>query len=140
MQLEKFNQKKIVELKLKKGVKLVAETEGTGKDVQRQRCYVVAIRLTLNRGEVIKVPNKCLSHSVDQNLQVEDDGFFEHRVRIDRENLIPGIFYAVQGMRVGGYRKVVISPHLGYGERGIPGVIPQNAKLIVEIKILREAD
>ena len=66
--------------------------------------------------------------------------FFEHRVRIDRENLIPGIFYSVQGMKVKGYRKVIISPHLGYGERGIPDVIPKNAKLTVEIKVLQEAD
>ena len=127
-------------MKLKKGIKLIEEIEGTGNYVQRQRCYIVAIRLTLNRGDVVKVPNKCLSHYTNQNLQVYDDGFFEHRVRIDRENLVPGIFYAVQGMKVEGYQKVIISPHLGYGERGIPGIIPQNAKLIVEIKVLREAD
>lgn len=125
-------------MKLKKGVKLIAETEGTGNYVQRQGNYIVAIRLTLNRGDVVKVPHQCLSHSIDQNLQVDDDGFFRHRVRIDRENLIPGIFYAVQGMKVQGSRKVIISPHLGYGEKGIPGIIPQNAKLIVEIKILKE--
>lgn len=127
-------------MKLKKGIKLIEETEGTGNYVQRQRNYIVAIRLTLNRGDVVQVPKKCLSHSIDRNSRVEEDGFFEHRVRIDRENLIPGIFYAVQGMKLKGYRKVIISPHLGYGEKGIPGIIPPNAKLIVEIKILREAD
>ena len=40
-------------------------------------------------------------------------------------------------MKVGGYRKVTISPHLAYGEKGIPGIIPQNAKLTAEIKVLR---
>ena len=127
-------------MNLKKGIKLIEETEGTGNHVQRQRYYLLAIRLTLNNGDVVKVPDRCLSHSIDQHLKVYDDGFFEHRVRIDRENLIPGIFYSVPGMRVNGYRKVVISPHLGYGERGIPGVIPKNAKLIAEIKVLQEAD
>ena len=127
-------------MNLKKGIKLIEETEGTGNYVQRQRHYVVAIRLTLNRGDVVKIPDKCLSHSIDRYLKVYDDGFFEHRVRIDRESLIAGIFYSVQGMKVKGYRKVVISPHLAYGERGIPGIIPKNAKLTVEIKILQEAD
>ena len=127
-------------MNLKKGIKLIEETEGTGNYVQRQRYYILAIRLTLNQGDVVKAPSKCLSHSIDRYLKVYDDGFFEHRVRIDRTNLIPGIFYAVQGMRVKGYRKVIISPHLGYGEKGIHGVIPKNAKLIVEIKVLREAD
>ncbi|MDJ0904286.1 MAG: FKBP-type peptidyl-prolyl cis-trans isomerase [Xenococcus sp. MO_188.B8] len=127
-------------MNLKKGIKLIEEIEGTGNYVQRQQYYVVAIRLTLNKGDIVKTPDKCLSHSIDKNLQVYDDGFFEHRVRIDRENLIAGIFYSVQGMKVKGYRKVIISPHLGYGERGLPGIIPKNAKLIVEIKVLREAD
>lgn len=70
-------------MKLKKGVKLIAETEGTGNYVQRQRNYIVAIRLTLNRGDVIKVPHQCLSHSIDQHLPVDDDRFFTHRVRDD---------------------------------------------------------
>ena len=127
-------------MNLKKGIKLIEEIEGTGNYVQRQQYYILAIRLTLNKGDVVTVPNKCLSHSIDRHLKVHDDGFFEHRVRIDRANLIPGIFYAVQGMKVKGYRKVIISPHLGYGEKGIPGVIPQNAKLTVEIRVLQEAD
>ena len=127
-------------MNLKKGIKLIEESEGTGNYVQRQRYYIVAIRLTLNRGEIVKIPPQCLSHSIEQYLKVHDDGFFEHRVRIDRENLIAGIFYSVQGMKVKGYRKVIISPHLAYGERGIPGIIPKNAKLIVELKVLREAD
>ena len=126
-------------MKLKKGIKLIDEIEGTGNEIQRQKNYILAIRLTLNQGDVVKVPNRCLSHSIDEHLKVDDDGFFEHRVRIDRENLIPGIFYSVQGMKVKGYRKVSISHHLGYGTRGIPGIIPKNAKLIVEIKVLQEA-
>ena len=127
-------------MNLKKGIKLIEETEGTGSYVQRQRYYIVAIRLTLNRWDVVKIPDQCLSHSIDRYLKVYDNGFFEHWVRIDRENLIAGIFYSVQGMKVKGYRKVIISPHLAYGERGIPGIIPKNAKLIVEITILQEAD
>ena len=41
-------------------------------------------------------------------------------------------------MKVGGYRKVVISPHLAYGLTGIPGIIPENAKITAEIKVLKE--
>ena len=125
---------------LKKGVKLLEETEGDGPEVQRQRNYILAIRVALNQGEIVTTPDKCISHSWDDNRKVHEDGFFEHRTRIDRENLIAGIFYAVQGMKVGGTRKVAISPHLAYGEKGIPGVIPENAKLTVEIKVLREAE
>jgi hypothetical protein len=52
--------------------------------------------------------------------------------------LINGLFYGVEGMSVGGTRRLKISPQLGYGERGVPGVIPPNSVLNAEITILEE--
>ena len=123
-------------MKLKKGITLLSEKEGSGELVQRQQHYVLAIRLQLNHGEVIQTPNRCLSHSVDERNQVNDEGYFNHRVRINRETLIAGIFYTVDTMRVGGYRKVTISPHLAYGEQGIPGIIPPQAVITAEIHVI----
>lgn len=123
---------------IRKGVKLLKETVGSGDPVEGLEYYIMAVRITLNRGEVIRLPERCLSHQVDKRRRVKDDGFFEHRVRVDRENLVGGVFYAVQGMNVGGYRKVAIAPHLAYGVKGVPGVIPPNAKLVVEIKVLKK--
>ena len=37
------------------------------------------------------------------------------------------------GMKVGGYRKVRISPHLAYRDKGIPDLISLDAVLICEI-------
>ena len=122
---------------LRKGVKLLEEIKGGGKAVRRRRSYLLAIRIRLNRGELVIAPEKCLSYAVDEHLQVHDDGYIVHRVRIDREHLIAGIFYAVEGMNVGGYRQVEIGPHLAYGEVGVPGTIPKNAKIIAEIKVIR---
>lgn len=36
-------------------------------------------------------------------------------------------------MKAGGYRKVRISPHLAYRDKGIPGLIPPEAVLVVEL-------
>lgn len=123
---------------IRKGVKLLEEEVGGGPPVERQHWYVLAIRITLSRGAIVRHPEKCLGHQIDENLRMQEDGYVVHRVRVDRENLVGGIFYTVLGMRVGGYRKVIISPHLAYREAGIPGVIPPNAKLTAEIKILEE--
>ena len=41
------------------------------------------------------------------------------------------------GMKVGGRRRLTIPPHLGYGDQGVPGVIPPGAMLTAEITILR---
>jgi FKBP-type peptidyl-prolyl cis-trans isomerase len=57
-------------------------------------------------------------------------------VRIDRRSLINGLFYGVEGMRIGGTRRLEIAPHLAYGDRGVPGVIPGGAVLTAEIAIL----
>jgi FKBP-type peptidyl-prolyl cis-trans isomerase len=42
----------------------------------------------------------------------------------------------VEGIRVGGARRLEIAPHLAYGVRGVPGVIPAGAVLMAEITIL----
>jgi peptidylprolyl isomerase len=50
--------------------------------------------------------------------------------------VIAGWDQGVQGMKVGGRRKLTIPPHLGYGAQGAPGAIKPNETLIFVVDLL----
>jgi len=122
---------------LRSGLTLLADVAGSGEPVQRQRNYMIRLRLWLHKGEPVRWKMAWGRVGV---ARLEDNGeTLVSEVRIDRRSLVNGLFYGVEGMRVGGTRRLEIAPHLAYGERGVPDVIPQNAVLIAEITILSAA-
>jgi hypothetical protein len=102
--------------------------------VRRQHNYRVRLRHWLNHGEPVRWQR---AWGPVDGATLDDNGeTLTTEIRINRGQLINGLFYGVEGMRIGGTRRLEIAPHLAYGERGVPGSVPPNAMLIVEITIL----
>ena len=119
--------------RLRSGLTLLADMPGTGEVVRRQHNYTIRLRMWLHRGEAVRWSDAWAAGGA----KVDDNGeTLTYEARIHRASIISGLFYGVEGMRVGGTRRLEIAPHLAFGEPGVPGVIPPNAVLIAEITIL----
>ena len=53
--------------------------------------------------------------------------------------LIPGMEMGIEGMKVGGHRRIIIPPELGYGPVD-RGEIPGNSTLVFEVELVKVSD
>lgn len=102
------------------GLKYVDIVEGTGVSPTPGQTVTVDYTGTLENG-------KKFDSSLDRGQP------FSFRIGIGQ--VIKGWDEGVMTMKVGGKRRLVIPPDLGYGARGAGGVIPPNATLIFEVEL-----
>jgi len=121
---------------MKPGVEVLDDAPGLGPLVEKKVFYDFRLRMWLSRGDPIRWSQPW---GLYDRGRLEDDGTtLFTSLRVDREYMFAGLFYGVEGMRVGGTRRLRVAPHLGYREDGIPGVVPPNALLTVEVHVLAE--
>jgi len=116
------------------GVKLLEEREGEGRSTQMGDRVVYNMRLFLNKGDEVPLNAKQAKHLPKLMIRVEEGvKFIDHTTVLGSRQSMAGVEHVLMGMKVGGYRKVRISPHLAYRDKGIPDLIPPDALLICEI-------
>jgi len=119
---------------IKSGLKLLAEIEGQGEPAKKGDHIVYNWRLYRNKGEEITLNEQQAKHVSAAMIRIVDGRpMIDHRTTLGRRQTMAGVEYSLDGMKPGGYRKIRVSPHLAYRDKGLGDLVPPNAVLIVEI-------
>jgi peptidylprolyl isomerase len=77
-----------------------------------------------------------VAHSTGEEFDASWNRGEPLRFRLGVGQVIAGWDQGLQGMRVGGRRKIVIPPHLGYGDQGAGGAIKGGETLIFVVDLV----
>jgi FKBP-type peptidyl-prolyl cis-trans isomerase FkpA len=85
-------------------------------------------------GKVLEVHySGWLESGVKFDSSIEDRPF---TFRLGTGDAIKGWDEGLMGMKVGGRRRLVIPPELGFGKQGVGSVVPPNSVLVYEFELL----
>ena len=87
-------------------------------------------------GKTVSVHYVGVAHSTGEEFDASYNRGEPLSFRLGVGQVISGWDQGVQGMKVGGRRKLVIPPHLGYGDRGAGGVIKPGATLVFVVDLV----
>jgi FKBP-type peptidyl-prolyl cis-trans isomerase len=109
------------EITTSSGLQYIDQVVGTGDTAKAGQTVSVHYTGWLTNG-------KKFDSSVDRGQP------FSFRLGVGQ--VIKGWDEGVQGMKVGGKRKLTIPSNLGYGARGAGGLIPPHATLVFDVELL----
>jgi peptidylprolyl isomerase len=87
-------------------------------------------------GRTVSVHSVGVAHSSGEEFDASYNRGEPLAFRLGVGQVISGWDQGVQGMKVGGRRRLVIPPHLAYGDRGAGGVIKPGETLIFVVDLL----
>jgi peptidylprolyl isomerase len=88
------------------------------------------------KGQNVEVHYVGVAHSSGEEFDASWNRGSTFRFPLGAGRVIAGWDQGVVGMKVGGRRKLVIPPHLGYGDRGAGGAIKPGETLIFVVDLL----
>ncbi len=109
------------EITTSSGLQYIDQVVGTGDTAKAGQTVSVHYTGWLTNG-------KKFDSSVDRGQP------FSFRLGVGQ--VIKGWDEGVQGMKIGGKRKLTIPSNLGYGARGAGGLIPPHATLVFDVELL----
>ncbi|MFY0613369.1 MAG: FKBP-type peptidyl-prolyl cis-trans isomerase [Hyphomicrobiaceae bacterium] len=102
-------------MELTPGLEILEERAGSGPAAASGDAVRYDCRIFLNHGDEI-----AMVHT-------------GHETILGKRRVIAGIERTLTGMQGGGFRKARVSPHLAYGDTGVPDTIPPRAVLVISL-------
>ncbi|OLT20743.1 peptidylprolyl isomerase [Pseudonocardia sp. CNS-139] len=87
-------------------------------------------------GQMVDVHYVGVAHSTGEEFDASWNRGSTFRFPLGAGRVIAGWDQGVAGMKVGGRRRLVIPPHLGYGDRGAGGAIKPGETLIFVVDLV----
>ena len=118
-----------------KGIELLDEVPGAGPEAGKGSEVTYNARVFLRKGDEVTRDAGIISRGREHlNTRVLDGvELIDHVIELGRRRSIAGIEKSLYGMQKGGYREVVVAPHLAYGVNGVTDLIPANALLRIQL-------
>ena len=102
---------------MRRGIKTEELLLGAGPIARKRKVVTIRYRGSLSRGDKFQEDLTCT-------------------FKVGGREVIMGLERGVEGMCVGGKRRIRVSPHLAYGDKGVEGAVPPNAVLLFEVELL----
>lgn len=112
-------------MRIKSGIKLIAEIEGQGEPAKKGDGVVYNWRLYRNQGDELALNEEQAERVPAEMIRTVDGrSVIDHKTTLGRRQTMAGVEYSLHGMKPGGYRKIRVSPHLAYRDKGLGELIP----------------
>lgn len=120
---------------LDQGIELLDSTAGEGTAARKGDTLVYNARLFLRRGDEVTTYFKSIEAHAEHlpTRMVNGVRLVDHVTTLGRRQPIAAVEKSLHGMQAGGYREVLAGAHLCYGTAGVPGRVPANAMLRIQL-------
>jgi len=116
------------------GIELIHDIPGVGPKAIKGSSIIYNARFLRQGKEVTRDVHSIAMYRDRLPIRiVEGAQLIDHATTLGKRQPIAAVEKTLYGMQAGGYREVLASPHLCYGELGVANLIPPRAMLHIRL-------
>jgi len=122
-------------IRIAKGIKLLQNIPGEGLVAKKGSIVTYNARFFLHGGDEVTRDAQSIALYGERldTRTINGVELIDHSTTLGKRQPIAGVEKSLYGTQAGGFREVLVSPHLGYGEVGVADLIPPQALLRIQL-------